>query len=203
MDEVPEKEDPLQWWVKRKGDYPNMWRMAKDLLPIPATSSPAERVFSRAANLYSKYRNRLKGDTAQALMNLGSWWGGEGLPGVQVPDIMHPKVELPQKKKLKLPLVLINNDGNAILEEINDWDEEISDSELEDEGGDDDDWEDEMVYSNVGLQHVGDDVCMVEGDSKVLECASKDNPLKDGISEEDSDEDEEWEEDSNEDEEIE
>ena len=180
-----------------------MWRMAKDLLPIPATSSPAERVFSRAANLYSKYRNRLKGDTAQALMNLGSWWGGEGLPGVQVPDIMHPKVELHQKKKLQLPLVKINNTGNAILQEINDWDEEISDSELEDEGGDEDDCEDEMFYSNVGLQHVGDDTWIGEGDSKVLECASKDNPLKDGISEEDSDSDEEWEEDSDEDEGIE
>jgi len=178
-----------------------MWRMAKDLLPIPATSAPSERAFSRAANLYSKYRNRLQGDTVRALMNLGSWWGGEGLPGVQVPDIVHPKVEPPQKKALKMPLVNMNDHREFILEDSDDWDEETSDDKLENEEGDHVGCMDERVDFDVGMQHVGDDVWMVEGDSKVLEHARKDKPLKDGESEEDSNEDEEGEEDSDEDEE--
>ena len=90
---APRKEDPLHWWVNRKSEYPNLWRMARDLLGIPATSTPAERIFSRAGILYTKNRNRLLGEVAQALMNLGSWWGGQGLPGIQVPVFDHPAVK--------------------------------------------------------------------------------------------------------------
>jgi len=63
--------------------------MARDLLGIPATSTPAERMFSRAGLMYTKGRNRLLGEIADALMTLGSWWGGDGLPGIEVPVFYH------------------------------------------------------------------------------------------------------------------
>jgi hypothetical protein len=75
--------------------------MACDLLAIPATSTPSERLFSCAGEIYSSRRKCLHGDTAQALLNLGTWWGGQGLPGLEAPIIRYPK-----KPDVYLPVVV-------------------------------------------------------------------------------------------------
>ncbi|EZA56785.1 hypothetical protein X777_03224 [Ooceraea biroi] len=47
--------------------------MACDFLSIPATSVPAERLFSKAALFIRKHRNKLNDDSARSLLCLQSW----------------------------------------------------------------------------------------------------------------------------------
>ena len=110
--------------------------MARDLLGIPATSTPAERIFSHAGIMYTKSRNRLLGDAAQALMNLRSWWGGQGLPGVQVPKFDHitGEGEGEEKEKIttqELPKVVEEEDGMMTYQEDAGWEKEFDDMDGE------------------------------------------------------------------------
>ncbi|WAQ95606.1 ZBED1-like protein [Mya arenaria] len=50
---------PLTWWKDNESKYPRVAVVAKQILCIPATSVPSERVFSTAGILVSKLRNRL------------------------------------------------------------------------------------------------------------------------------------------------
>jgi len=128
---APAEEDPLQWWIKRKSDYPNLWKMARDLLGIPATSTPSERFFSRAGDLFSKKRNRLTGKTAQALMTLGSWWSGHNLHGGEVSIFKSQKPQHLDAKGTKLPLVEIDGGVVSLIEEDG-WDEDMIEDDPED-----------------------------------------------------------------------
>ncbi len=49
-------------------EYPNVWNLAICILCIPATSAPAERVFSAAADVVNKKRIRLDPDTVELLI---------------------------------------------------------------------------------------------------------------------------------------
>ncbi|CAB5193101.1 unnamed protein product [Rhizophagus irregularis] len=48
--------DTLNWWKRHEEEYSNLSNMAKDYLGVPATSAPAERIFSSAADviIYNK-----------------------------------------------------------------------------------------------------------------------------------------------------
>jgi hypothetical protein len=46
--------NPLDWWRIKANKYPNVWKLARCVLAIPATSAPLERVFSAAANIVNK-----------------------------------------------------------------------------------------------------------------------------------------------------
>jgi hypothetical protein len=48
--------------------------MAKDYLAIPATSAPAERIFSSASDLITQDRTCLAADTIRAVMCLKHWY---------------------------------------------------------------------------------------------------------------------------------
>lgn len=50
------KEDPLKWWGGNEKSFPTLSKVAKSLLCIPATSTPAERIFSAAGNICSQKR---------------------------------------------------------------------------------------------------------------------------------------------------
>lgn len=50
---------PLAWWRKNEERYPKLARVAKHLLSIPATSTPSERIFSKAGFIVSKTRSSL------------------------------------------------------------------------------------------------------------------------------------------------
>jgi hypothetical protein len=63
----------LEWWRLHAKQYPCLARIARDYLAIPATSVPAERVFSSGANLITKKRGSLNKDTIRACISLGSW----------------------------------------------------------------------------------------------------------------------------------
>lgn len=67
------EEDVLKWWSRHSDIYPNLARVARDYLAIPATSAPVERVFSGGADLVTDKRGSLSGNTIQACMCLSSW----------------------------------------------------------------------------------------------------------------------------------
>jgi len=62
--------NPLDWWRIKENKYPNVWKLARCVLAIPATSAPSERVFSAAANIVNKKRVRLKPETVDLLIFL-------------------------------------------------------------------------------------------------------------------------------------
>jgi hypothetical protein len=66
--------DPLEQWAKNRHEYPNLLRLARKYLCVPATSAPSERVFSSASLTISKLRNCLSPDTARALIFLRNTW---------------------------------------------------------------------------------------------------------------------------------
>ena len=55
------KQDPLNFWIDNERIYPNLAPFAQDILVIPASSTPIERVFSKAGYSSSGRRNRLAG----------------------------------------------------------------------------------------------------------------------------------------------
>ena len=57
--------DPFDFWIKSSHRYPKLAPIAQDLLVIPASSTPIERVFSAAGYASSGRRNRLGGRTLE------------------------------------------------------------------------------------------------------------------------------------------
>jgi hypothetical protein len=70
---IGESEDVLAWWKQHQDVYPCLARIARDYFAIPATSVPAERVFSGGANLVTKKRGALNEETIEACICLDSW----------------------------------------------------------------------------------------------------------------------------------
>ena len=68
-------DDVRKWWLlpEQKRDYPNLSRMALDILSIPAMSASIERLFSSANITVSDRRNRLTPDTIEIIESLKSW----------------------------------------------------------------------------------------------------------------------------------
>lgn len=64
--------DILQWW-KYQNIYPILSAMARDVLCVPATSVPVERLFSEAAHILTKLRCSLGNDKFRALICTNMW----------------------------------------------------------------------------------------------------------------------------------
>jgi hypothetical protein len=56
---VTETIDSIKWWQQNKFKYPNLYRLVKRYVCIPATSCPSERIFSKAGEIICKKRSRL------------------------------------------------------------------------------------------------------------------------------------------------
>ena len=63
--QLPEKADPLNFWIENEQIYPRLAPLAQDILVIPASSTPIERVFSKAGYATSGRRNRLSGQNLE------------------------------------------------------------------------------------------------------------------------------------------
>jgi hypothetical protein len=63
-------EDPLQWWSTHETSFPILSQLARKYLAIPATSTPAERLFSDAGNIITKKRTALDPETVEKLLFL-------------------------------------------------------------------------------------------------------------------------------------
>ena len=61
MTPLKEDADILDFWVQHEQIYPDIANIAFDVLTIPASSAPVERVFSTAGHVSAGKRNRLSG----------------------------------------------------------------------------------------------------------------------------------------------
>jgi hypothetical protein len=70
-------EDPRHWWLEeiQQKVYPNLSKMALDMLSIPAMSAEPERLFSGAKISITDRRNRLGIESTEAFERLKSWMG--------------------------------------------------------------------------------------------------------------------------------
>ncbi|KAF7915840.1 uncharacterized protein EAE98_010920 [Botrytis deweyae] len=71
--------DIRKWWLERtqRDLYPNLSKMALDILSIPSSSAAAERVFSGAKITCADRRGRLSVESIERLECLKSWLGLE------------------------------------------------------------------------------------------------------------------------------
>jgi hypothetical protein len=65
-------DDPIQYWLLRRRQYPRLSRMAIDLFSVPAMSSEPERIFSLAGQMVTAQRGRLKADLIGAAQCISS-----------------------------------------------------------------------------------------------------------------------------------
>ena len=63
-------ENCLQWWKKNAERFPTIAKVAKRYLCIPATSVPAERVFSTAGLIINEKRSSLLPENSDMLIFL-------------------------------------------------------------------------------------------------------------------------------------
>ena len=69
-DPLPRHEDPLLWWKVNESRFGLLVPIAKKYLCIPGTSVPSERLFSKAGELISIRRNRLKSKNVDMMIFL-------------------------------------------------------------------------------------------------------------------------------------
>jgi hypothetical protein len=65
-------ENPLQWWKENKNNYHNIFKVVCKYLCTVATSVPSERLFSKAGELISQKRSRLKAENVDMILFLNS-----------------------------------------------------------------------------------------------------------------------------------
>ena len=64
------RENVLEWWSHNSGQFPNIAKLAKRYLCVPATSVPAEQVFSVAGEVVNCKRSSLKPENVDMLIFL-------------------------------------------------------------------------------------------------------------------------------------
>lgn len=65
---------PLEWWGERRTEFPQLSKMAFDLLSIPLMSAECERIFSVTKRFIPPDRNRLRDDIIEAMSSLKHWY---------------------------------------------------------------------------------------------------------------------------------
>lgn len=76
MDPMSEEIKPLQWWKTHSNTFPNLSKMAKDILAIPGSSVPSERANSEAREMLPYTRNRLSPEVIEATLVAKSFLKG-------------------------------------------------------------------------------------------------------------------------------
>lgn len=67
---LPRMEDPIKYWLLHKAAYPYLYRVALQYLSTPASSVPCEIIFSKAGEIVSQRRSRLKPSTIKQILFL-------------------------------------------------------------------------------------------------------------------------------------
>lgn len=69
---IPLNQNIFKFWEVHSAMYPYLKKIAEPYLSLVATSVPSERLFSKAGNIMTEKRNRLKGEKLQQLLFLSS-----------------------------------------------------------------------------------------------------------------------------------
>ncbi|KAL0410282.1 UNVERIFIED_CONTAM: Zinc finger BED domain-containing protein RICESLEEPER 2 [Sesamum latifolium] len=69
--------DVLSWWKTNGVKYPNLQKMARDILAIPVSTVASESAFSTSGRSFSSYQSKLHPDTLDTLMCSRSWLWNE------------------------------------------------------------------------------------------------------------------------------
>ena len=69
---LPRTSDPLHWWNDRKALYPRLYTVVKKRLSVVATSVPCERIFSKAGQILSEKRSRMKSSKLSMILFLNA-----------------------------------------------------------------------------------------------------------------------------------
>ena len=64
------KTNILEWWKLNESRFPNIAKLAKAVLCIPATSAPSKRLFSAAGHIVNKRRTCLKPENVDVILFL-------------------------------------------------------------------------------------------------------------------------------------
>ncbi|KAI9919032.1 hypothetical protein PsorP6_011619 [Peronosclerospora sorghi] len=64
--EIDRIQDPMQWWALQVHVFPNIARLSRCTLCVPATSAPSERAFSQAGLIITDNRRALSGENVGA-----------------------------------------------------------------------------------------------------------------------------------------
>lgn len=67
--------DPIQYWLERRFQFPNISKLAFDTLAIPPMADDDERSFSSARDLITYRRDRLKEDIVGTSECFHNWYG--------------------------------------------------------------------------------------------------------------------------------
>ena len=68
MPAVPAKTDVLEWWRINQDKFPNVAKMVRQYLGVPALSATVERFFSGAGLAFCDLRQRMAEGTLEALL---------------------------------------------------------------------------------------------------------------------------------------
>jgi hypothetical protein len=80
---IDAENDILKWWKDNSKLFPNLSKMAQELLAIPGTAVPSERVNSEAREMLPYTRNRLGPEKIEATLVLKSYLRETG-PGFRL-----------------------------------------------------------------------------------------------------------------------
>lgn len=69
---IPINENIFEFWNVHRNMYHHISKISKQYVLLVATSVPSERLFSKAGNIMTNKRNKLKGEKLQQLLFLGS-----------------------------------------------------------------------------------------------------------------------------------
>lgn len=93
--------NPLLWWKMHAADFPQLAKLARRVLCIPATSAPSERIFSVAGQIATQKRNRLASENVALLVYLRNAWPPAAAWRKVHPD--NPEGRGPRASLLRLP----------------------------------------------------------------------------------------------------
>lgn len=81
----------IEWWKLNAYWFPDLARMARNYMSVPASSVPSEQLFSRAGDIITKKRNLLLDSSSSALLLVKSWLG--------CPEVEKWEIDLERKKE--------------------------------------------------------------------------------------------------------